>query len=440
MANNLIKTCKIITTLRKEILMRNQAKIKQVINKITYQDRKNALPVRGDENAVTIAQSILNAQLQTSNILDAEMPTVFHKSVDLDWSAGAVNDTIVKLSRGDYEIEQNLLLSNGNVKIRMPQEVTASYGEYEETIRIRWKRVFSASGYLVYRNFGQPNEQLVSTGLAEIDVLDNNYAYFDDVVGDSAEHVYTVIARDANPEDNSEMTAPVTGKAYRLMTETIALSGYQEQVINTPAEAYDIELTVQSIAGARGQSGSNQGASGHSAYSGGSGGAGLDWTRDTPIIDGAHTFTFQSGSLNNTVYAAGKPYGGSGYYSGGQATLNYGGYQSIGGGGGGASRILMDAEVQCGAGGGGGGGARRSSAPIYYTSGGGGGGVFGAGAAGRGPSNSNPGNASGGAGGGGIGHIGGGYIGSKVSGTGTFGGNSASSGHGYINATLTWKE
>jgi hypothetical protein len=81
--------------------MRNQGKVKNAIKKITYQDRKGATISRDDENAVEVAQSILNAQIQ-SNVIGTQMPTKFFDNVDLDWYAGTIDDSVVSLSRGDF--------------------------------------------------------------------------------------------------------------------------------------------------------------------------------------------------------------------------------------------------------------------------------------------------------------------------------------------------
>jgi hypothetical protein len=401
MVNNLIKTCKIITTLRKEILMRNQGKVKNAIKKITYQDRKGATISRDDENAVEVAQSILNAQIQ-SNVIGTQMPTKFFDNVDLDWYAGTIDDSVVSLSRGDFKVEQNLLLSNGNVKLRMPQEVTASYGEYEGAVRVRWRRVLSSSGYMIYRNFGLPGETLILNNTAEIDPLDNDYSYFVDNVGNGLEHTYTVIAKNADPEDNSEMTAPVTGKGYTLVSHTISLSGYESQTITTPANATDITLSVTSIAGSKG--------SGATSASGGLGnGFSASYT-------GAQTIFFGSAGSTSTINGA------PGYFSGGN------GYGGAPVGGGAASVVKVNGTPVCGAGGGGGGGA-------LTPKGGGGGGVLSAGG------NAAAGVAgAGGSGGGGAGKLNGGNPAQNGSTYGSFSSTGTNAGAGYVNATLTWRE
>jgi len=87
------------------------------IKKIGYQYRKPAQNKIDSEwepsSYVEASQSVLNAQIpdDTITIEDSEMPTIFLKTI-LDWSAGEVNDTLVRIKKEYVYIIQDLTESN----------------------------------------------------------------------------------------------------------------------------------------------------------------------------------------------------------------------------------------------------------------------------------------------------------------------------------------
>jgi len=83
-----------------------------LLKKIEYQVLKTITFIPTDVDRVKMAQSLLNAVIDTGDtILDSEMPeTLF--GTTLDWSVGAVNDLIVGISLGETTIEQDLAGTN----------------------------------------------------------------------------------------------------------------------------------------------------------------------------------------------------------------------------------------------------------------------------------------------------------------------------------------
>lgn len=160
---------------------------------------------------VEAAQSIINAQID-GPVQDIEMPPEL-LGISLDWTAGEANDDIVEISFGDYRVRQTLSQVDANVAIKMPTNITVSYNTLEATIELEWDEITSAVGYKVVRDQGTASEVVILDGDSGYTTTGGRVTLLDNV-GDNAEHTYTIMAKDANPFDNSEFTDLKTGKAY----------------------------------------------------------------------------------------------------------------------------------------------------------------------------------------------------------------------------------
>lgn len=403
--------------------MGDTARLIEFLKKVDFQYLKSINQGSiSDETRIEDAVDILNAQLDAPAITDADMPVTF-LGVNLDWAEGSnPNDSIVRFTLGDYDLIQDLTLQSGNIRLRMPTNLTATNNTLEESVELTWTEVPSASGYKVVRNFGEADETTILDGNSGYTVNAGTVTFVDNV-GDNLEHTYVVLAKDADPNDNSAYTEAQTGKGWSLQSYSVNRTSYGSQTVSTSSSAFDITLSNVDISGGRGHGGwttyeGNQ-------TSGGKGGRGYNY--NSPTRSGSHTFAFQCGSNGS------QPGSGSGYHSGGAGATAGSIIRS--GGGGGASRITIDGSVVCGAGGGGGGSAAANTNFIYR--GGGGGGVNNVGY----PGGQNSGSAGGSGGGGNGGAIfeGSGNNGSAVALQGNFS-NLTISSSPRCQATLTWKE
>lgn len=382
-----------------------------------------------DEKRIEHTIGIVNAIINSGSVVtDAEMPTTL-LGTNLNWAAGAAaNDYIVDITLGDYSVLQDLTQVNQNVRLRMPTNLTATNNVLEESVELTWTEVPSASGYKVVRNFGEADETTILDGNSGYTVNAGTVSFIDNV-GDNLEHTYVVLAKDADPNDNSTYTEAQTGKGWSLQSYSVNRTSYGSQTVSTSSSAFDITLSNVDISGGSGHGG--RALFGGNETSGGNGGRGYNY--NSPTWSGSHTFAFQCGSNGY------QPQPGSGYHSGGSGGTFASSVRA--GGGGGASRITIDGSVVCGAGGGGGGSASSTAGmfgggdDIYH--GGGGGGVNGEGSSGGENSGG-----SGGSGGGGNGSSTleeSGNNGSAVALQGNFS-NVTTSSSPHCQATLTWKE
>lgn len=272
------------------------------------------------------------------------MPTTF-LNVNLDWSAGAANDAIVHFMYQDYEVEQDLSQLDSNVKIRMPTGLTATDGTLERAVELTWNEVPSAVGYKVIRDPGTAGETTVLDGSSGYTVTSGTVSFTDNT-GDGAEYEYIVLAKDANPEDNSAFTSPIIGKGYDYveMSRTINLTSGQTDSFSIPAESFDIQLTINTLAASRGLEEydyiNEWGEGILTNY--GNGGKGDNLLISVP-----------NDGYNISAVAAN---GQSGYYNGGSGaveyTLHFDSYGASGAGGGSSAIIIGNYKWVAGGGGG----------------------------------------------------------------------------------------
>lgn len=92
--------------------LKNSSKIERVKN-IEFQILKQYdISTFANDQLVYLAQGLLNALIdEVDLIIDSEMPNSL-LGVELDWSAGNQNDHIVRFTKGDISIIQNLTLDN----------------------------------------------------------------------------------------------------------------------------------------------------------------------------------------------------------------------------------------------------------------------------------------------------------------------------------------
>lgn len=89
------------------------------LKKINYQISKDKdIEDFSDVQLIYMAQGIVNAVINDESqdqIVDNDMPSNMF-GVDLDWSIGAENDTLVTISKGIHSINQDMLLENYRIE------------------------------------------------------------------------------------------------------------------------------------------------------------------------------------------------------------------------------------------------------------------------------------------------------------------------------------
>ena len=338
----------------------------------------------------------------------------------MNWAAGEANDSIVQLEYGDFSVQQDLTQSDVNVTLRQPSGLVVSFNELETAVQITWNKIASAAGFKIIRDYGLAGQTTVYDGDLT-NIIDNTttQSYIDNI-GDNLEHSYIILAKDADPEDNSEYSTAESGKGWSIVATNINISGYASQSITTVEYGFDYTANITSIAGGKGGIATTNNAG--NSY----GAKGLNYVYSDEGT-GAHIFSFYSGAAGGNAAATGDTSavagaGGAGFNSGGNGGLNYlsgvDGTRIAAGGGGGASVFKIDNISLCGASGGNGGSGYTTASlgiagyEVVYGPGGGGGIPSGL-SSGASVNTSYP---------------------------FTFGSTSTNAAVGHVQATITWKE